>query len=259
MPVLTIDNVSFSYLAGVPTLRNVSCTVQRGEFLTLVGPNGSGKSTLLKLLDRIFLPLEGTICLEGKPLPSYTRTDLARRIAFVPQERETQFPFTVEEVVLMGRTPHAGGHLFESTHDREIARRMMDLTDIGHLADHAITNLSGGERQRAFIARALAQQAPVILLDEPTAYLDITHQVEIFRLLRSLSTDSGLTVISVSHDLNLAAMHSDRIAMLQAGTLAALGAPDDVLTAERIRTVFKADVLVDRHPKLDSPRVTVLR
>jgi iron complex transport system ATP-binding protein len=159
----------------------------------------------------------------------------------------------------MGRAPHAGGHLFESAQDREIARRMMELTDIGHLADHAITNLSGGERQRAFIARALAQQAPVILLDEPTAHLDIAHQVEIFRLLRSLSTDSGLTVISVSHDLNLAAMHSDRIAMLQTGTLAALGAPEDVLTADRIRTVFKADVLVDRHPKLDSPRVTVLR
>jgi iron complex transport system ATP-binding protein len=259
MAVLTIDNVSFSYLAGVPTLRNVSCTVQRGEFLTLVGPNGSGKSTLLKLLDRIFLPVEGTIALDGKPLSSYTRTDLARRIAFVPQERETLFAFTVEEIVLMGRAPHAAGHLFESAQDREVARRMMALTDIVHLADHAITNLSGGERQRAFIARALAQQAPVVLLDEPTAYLDITHQVEIFRLLRALSSDSGLTVISVSHDLNLAAMHSDRIAMLQAGTLAALGPPDVVLTADRIRSVFKADVLVDRHPKLDSPRVTVLR
>ena len=259
MPVLTIDSVSFSYVAGVPTLRNVSFTVQRGEFLTLVGPNGSGKSTLLKLLDRIFLPAEGMILLEGKPLLSYARAELARRIAYVPQERETQFAFSVEEIVLMGRAPHAGGYLFENAHDREIARRMMDLTDISHLADHPITNLSGGERQRAFIARALAQQAPVILLDEPTAYLDIAHQVEIFRLLRSLSTDSGLTVISVSHDLNLAAMHSDRLAMLQAGTLAALGTPEDVLTADRIRHVFRADVLVDRHPKLDSPRVTMLR
>jgi iron complex transport system ATP-binding protein len=259
MPVLTIDDISFSYLPEIPTLRNVTFTVQRGEFLTLVGPNGSGKSTLLKLLDRIYLPSEGEILLEGKSLASYSRTELARRIAFVPQERETRFPFTVEEIVLMGRTPHAGGRLFESTEDREIARRMMELTDIGHLADHAIANLSGGERQRTFIARALAQQAPVVLLDEPTAYLDIAHQVEIFRLLRSLSTDSGLTVVSVSHDLNLAAMHSDRIAMLQAGTLAALGTPDAVFTADQIRTVFQTDVLVDRHPKLDSPRVTMLR
>jgi iron complex transport system ATP-binding protein len=259
MPVLTIDSVSFSYVANIQTLRNVSFNVQRGEFLTLVGPNGSGKSTLLKLLDRIFLPTEGTIHLEGKALPLYARAELARRIAFVPQERETQFPFTVEEIVLMGRAPHAGGHLFENAQDREIARRMMALTDISHLADHPVTDLSGGERQRAFIARALAQQAPVVLLDEPTAYLDIAHQVDIFRMLRSLCTDSGLTVISVSHDLNLAAMHSDRLAMLQAGTLAALGSPEEVLTAERIHNVFRADVLVDRHPRLDSPRVTILR
>jgi iron complex transport system ATP-binding protein len=258
MPVLTIDNVSFSYVEGTPTLRNVSFTVQRSEFLTLVGPNGSGKSTLLKLLDRIYLPAIGSILLENKPLPSYARTDLARRIAYVPQERDTHFSFTVEEIVLMGRAPHAGGHLFENAHDREIARRMMELTDIGHLADHPITDLSGGERQRTFIARALAQQASIILLDEPTAYLDIAHQADIFRLLRSLSTDSGLTVISVSHDLNLAAMHSDRLAMLQGGTLAALGTPDEVLTAERIRAVFRTEVLVDRHPKLDSPRVTML-
>jgi iron complex transport system ATP-binding protein len=259
MPVLAIDNISFSYLPEIPTLRNVTFTVQRGEFLTLVGPNGSGKSTLLKLLDRIYLPTEGKILLEGKALPSYSRTELARRIAFVPQERETQFPFTVEEIVLMGRTPHAGSRLFESSEDRDIARKVMDLMDISHLADHAIANLSGGERQRTFIARALAQQAPVVLLDEPTAYLDIAHQVEIFRILRSLSTDSGLTMVSVSHDLNLAAMHSDRIAMLQAGTLAALGTPDAVLTADQIRTVFQTEVIVDRHPKLDSPRVTMLR
>ena len=259
MPVLAIDNVSFSYVADVPTLRNVSFTVQRGEFLTLVGPNGSGKSTLLKLLDRIYLPVEGAILLDGRPLPAYARTELARKIAYVPQEREMEFSFSVEEIVLMGRAPHAGGHLFESTHDRDIARRMMDLTDITHLADHSITNLSGGERQRAFIARALAQQASVILLDEPTAHLDIAHQVDIFRLLQSLSANTGLTVISVSHDLNLAAMHSDRLAMLRAGSLAALGTPDDVLTADRIRDVFRADVLVDRHPKLDSPRVTMLR
>jgi iron complex transport system ATP-binding protein len=259
MSVLSINNVAFSYIAGIPTLRDISFAVRRGEFLTFVGPNGSGKSTLLKLLDRIYLPQQGTILLDDKSLAGYSRTELARKIAFVPQERETQFPFTVEEIVLMGRAPHAGGHVFESAQDREIARRMMDLTDIGHLADHPITNLSGGERQRAFIARALAQQAAIILLDEPTAYLDVAHQIDIFRLLRSLCTDAGLTVISVSHDLNLAAMNSDRLAMLQAGTVAALGAPSEVLTAERIRSVFKADVLVDRHPTLDSPRVTMLR
>jgi iron complex transport system ATP-binding protein len=206
MAVLTVDNISFSYVSGIPTLRNVSLAVHRGEFLTLVGPNGSGKSTLLKLLDRIFLPDAGVIGLDGSPLASYSRADLARRIAYVPQDRESVFPFTVEEIVLMGRAPHTAGVVFESDADREIAKRMMGLTDIAHLASHPVNNLSGGERQRAFIARALAQQPGVLLLDEPTAHLDIAHQVEIFRLLRSLSVETGLTVVSVTHDLNLAGM-----------------------------------------------------
>ncbi len=259
MPVLTVENVSFSYITGVPTLRNVSLEVNRGEFLTLVGPNGSGKSTLLKLLDRVFLPDEGAIHLDGKSLSAYARPDLARRIAYVPQERDTAFPFTVEEIVLMGRAPHSPGVMFESPQDRDIARRMMGLTDIAHLATHPITNLSGGERQRAFIARALAQQPLVLLLDEPTAHLDIAHQVEIYRLLRSLSVDTGLTVVSVSHDLNLAALYSDRIAMLQCGGLTAIGKPPVVLTVDRIRDVFRADVVVDRHPATDTPRVTMVR
>ncbi|HSQ76255.1 MAG TPA: ABC transporter ATP-binding protein [Bacteroidota bacterium] len=259
MPVLTVDNVSFSYISGTPTLQNVSLEVKRGEFLTLVGPNGSGKSTLLKLLDRIYLPDAGSIRLDGKALSGYARPDLARKIAYVPQDRDTAFPFTVEEIVLMGRAPHAGGAMFESPHDRDIARRMMELTDIAHLASHPITNLSGGERQRAFIARALAQQPLVFLLDEPTAHLDIAHQVEIFRLLRSLSIDSGLTVVSVSHDLNLASMYSDRIAMLLCGALTAIGTPPSVLTVDRIREVFRADVVVDRHPAADTPRITIVR
>lgn len=259
MPVLTVDNVSFSYVAGIPTLQDVTLTVNRGEFLTLVGPNGSGKSTLLKLLDRIFLPDAGNILLEGKPVTSYARTELARRIAYVPQDRDTGFPFTVEEIVLMGRAPHAAGRYFENEGDREIAQRMMEKTDVAHLATHPIHQLSGGERQRAFLARALAQQPLVLLLDEPTAHLDIAHQVEMFRLIRSLNVHSGLTVISVSHDLNLAAMYSDRIAMLLCGRIAALGIPAEVLTVDRIREVFRADVIVDRHPAAESPRVTVVR
>ncbi len=259
MPVLTADTVSFSYIAGIPTLQNISFAVNRGEFLTLVGPNGSGKSTLLKLLDRIFLPDAGTITLEGKPLGTHTRAELARRIAYVPQDRDTSFPFTVEEIVLMGRAPHAAGRYFENEADREIAQRMMVKTDIAHLASHPIHQLSGGERQRAFLARALAQQPFVLLLDEPTAHLDIAHQVDMFRLIRSLNVQSELTVVSVSHDLNLAAMYSDRIAMLLCGRIAALGTPPEVLTVDRIREVFGADVVVDRHPASESPRITVLR
>jgi iron complex transport system ATP-binding protein len=257
MHALRVDAVSFSYHPAVPVLRDVSFTVRRGEFLSLIGPNGSGKSTLLRLLDRILLPDRGEIFLGDRPLPRFTRAELARRIAFVPQDGAPQFPFSVFEIVLMGRSPHTRGVLFENATDRAIAERMMELTDIAHLHDQAITRLSGGERQRAYIARALAQQPEILLLDEPNAHLDITHQGDLFRLLRKLNTESGITIVSVSHDLNLAAGASDRIAMLQEGTLAALGTPDEVLTREGIARVFRADVLIDSHPLRPGPRITV--
>jgi iron complex transport system ATP-binding protein len=257
MHALTVDNISFGYDRTVPVLRDVSCSVHRGEFLSFLGPNGSGKTTLLRLLDRIFLPLRGQILLDDRNLGKFSRSAIARKIAFVPQDGGILFPFTVFEIVLMGRSPHTRGMAFENAHDREIARAMMQLTDIEHLAHQPITKLSGGERQRAFIARALAQQPEILLLDEPNAHLDISHQIEVFRLIRRLNTESGLTVVSVSHDLNLAATYSDRIGMLLCGSLVAMGAPHDVLTEDRIREVFRTDVLVDRHPATSSPRITL--
>jgi len=257
MHCLTIDAVSFSYIRTIPILREVSCSVQRGEFLSLVGPNGSGKTTLLRLLDRIFLPDIGRILLGDKPIVKFSRAELARRIAFVPQDGGIQFPFTVFEIVLMGRSPHTRGMAFENAHDRAIASEMMEKTDISHLANQPITKLSGGERQRALIARALAQQPEVLLLDEPNAHLDVSHLMDIFRLIKRLNTESGLTVVSVSHDLNLAASYSDRVAMLKSGSLAALGTPEEVLTEQCIRDVFQAEVLVDRHPSHHGPRITL--
>ena len=258
MHAITVDNISFGYDPATPVVRDVSLTVRRGEFLSLVGPNGSGKTTLLRLLDRIFIPQRGTITLDGQPLARHSRAAIARRIAFVPQDNSIQFPFTVAEVVLMGRSPHSGGMAFENAHDREVAGAMMALTDIAPLAAHPVMNLSGGERQRVFIARALAQEPQIILLDEPNAHLDIAHQVDMFRIIKRLNTESGLTVISVSHDLNLAAAYSDRIAMMVGGTLAALGAPAEVLTGERIREVFHTPVIVDTHPVHGAPRVSLL-
>src|SRR5512135_2263434 len=166
MRALSVDAVSFSYQRAVPILRDISFHVERGEFLSLLGPNGSGKTTLLRLLDRIFLPDRGSISIGDRPLGRLSRAELARRIAFVPQDGGIQFPFTVYEIVLMGRSPHTRGMAFENARDRAIAREVMALTDIDHLADHPITRLSGGERQRAFIARALAQQPEILLLDE---------------------------------------------------------------------------------------------
>jgi iron complex transport system ATP-binding protein len=257
MHAINVDNVSFGYEPAVPVVRNVSLTVQTGEFLTFIGPNGSGKTTLLRLLDRILLPQRGTIMLDGQPLTRLARAAIARRIAFVPQDSAIQFPFSVEDVVLMGRAPHTRGLAFEKPADRERARVVMALTDITHLADHAITDLSGGERQRVLIARALAQEPGIILLDEPNAHLDIAHQIEVFTLLQRLNRDSHLTVVSVSHDLNLAAIFSERIAMMANGTLVAVGTPSEVLTESRINAVFKTSVLVDRHPLRNAPRISL--
>lgn len=257
MHVLTVENLSFQYLPEVFTLRNISFSVERGEFITLVGPNGAGKSTLLKLVARFLLPQSGRIMIHEKALSTFSRSELSRRIAYVPQEREIHFPFSVAEIVLMGRSPHSRGRMFESAHDRAIAGEMMALTDITHLATHPVASLSGGERQRAFIARALAQQPELLLLDEPNAHLDIAHQIDIFRIIKRLSVESGLTVVSVSHDLNMAAMHSDRVALLVSGEMTAAGAPAEVLTEERIHQAFRTLVTVDRHPTLDTPRITL--
>jgi len=258
MTALATKNISFSYLPQVPTVHDVSLEIGKGDFLTLVGPNGSGKTTLLRLIDRILLPHQGSIILGGKDINGFSRAGLARMIAFVPQEPVPQFPFTVAEIVLMGRAPHTRGSLFENAHDRDIARSMMQLTDTLHLADKPVTALSGGERQRVYIARALAQEPQIILLDEPNAHLDIAHQIDVFRILRRLNEESGLTVISVSHDLNLAAAYSDRIALLVCGSLTAVGTPRDVLTQERIREAFQTDVLVDAHPMNHVPRITLV-
>jgi iron complex transport system ATP-binding protein len=257
MDALTALAISFGYDPRHPVVRDVTFSIHRGEFFTLVGPNGSGKSTLLRLLDRFLSPHQGTIALFGEPLARYTRDALSRQIALVSQEHTVQFPFTVEEIVLMGRAPHTRGRIFENKHDRELARTMMQLMDIESLAGHTATDLSGGERQRVFIARALAQQPQVLLLDEPSAHLDIAHQVEVSSVLRKLQRESGLTVVSVSHDLNLAASASDRIGMMTAGSLAAIGTPQEVLTAARIEEIFRLPVLVDRHPISGNPRVSL--
>jgi iron complex transport system ATP-binding protein len=203
-------------------------------------------------------PTAGRSCSANTRSRQFSRTAIARRIAFVPQDNSIQFPFTVAEIVLMGRAPHSGGMAFENAHDRDVAREMMRLTDVEGFADQPVTNLSGGERQRVFIARALAQQPEIILLDEPNAHLDIAHQVDMFRIIKRLNTESGLTVLSVSHDLNLAAAYSDRIAMMVGGTLAALGTPAEVLTDARIHDVFRTPVIVDTHPVHGTPRVSLL-
>jgi iron complex transport system ATP-binding protein len=263
---LRVDHLSFSY-PNLPVLREVSFTVDEGDFLSLLGPNGSGKSTLLRLIDRILMPNTGTIHLKDKPLTAYSRRELARIVSYVPQESVWTFPFTVLEVVLMGRSPYIGRWGFENEEDYEIARCVMQATSIEHLGSKPMTALSGGERQRVLIARALCQRPKILLLDEPNAHLDIAHQIEIFNILQR-ENENELTIVSVSHDLNLAAAYSKHIALLApqtsaegvpagtGSTIVALGAPQDVLTASNIQIVFRTNVLVDRNPRTSTIRIS---
>lgn len=219
--------------------------VQRGEILGVIGPNSAGKTTLVRLLTRIVTPDAGAIALDGTPLAAMPARALARGVAVVPQELPQGFPFTVEQLVLMGRYPHGAGRLFESDDDRRIARAAMAAVGVLELAPAPLDQLSGGERQRAVLARALAQRPRLLVLDEPTAHLDLRYQAECGALLRRLSREEGVTVFLVSHDLNLAAELADRLLLLGGGRLVALGAPDAVLDARRLENVFGARVVVE--------------
>jgi iron complex transport system ATP-binding protein len=267
-----IDRAGFSYgprgesAAGGTdgwALRDLTCEVREGEILGVIGPNGSGKSTLLKLLGAILAPRQGTIRLHERPLDSYPREELARIVAYVPQHSAVVFPFTLAEFVLMGRFPHrrsgrvSGWFGWETAEDVCAAEQAMAAMEILHLAGRAVGDVSGGERQRAVIARALAQAPGVLLLDEPTVFLDLRHQLDICTIMRRLNREQGLTVVWVSHDLNLAGQYCDRLLLLQDGALARLGAPAAVLQPEVIESVYRCPVLVDRHPASGAPRVTL--
>lgn len=244
-------------------LDGLTFDVEAGEILGIVGPNGSGKTSLLKLLAKVLRPDDGDLALFGRDLGAMPQVEVARTVAFVPQESPQVFSFTVMETVLMGRYPHHHGQTWtagfgwESAEDLSIAEQAMQYTDLTHLAGRSVMDLSGGERQRCMIARALAQAPQVLLLDEPTAFLDLQHQLEICAIVRRLKEERGLTVVLVSHDLNLASQYCDRILMLKAGALFRLGPPHEVIAADVLRAVYGCDVLIDRHPESGVPRVTM--
>jgi iron complex transport system ATP-binding protein len=252
----SVLGATFSY-ASFPVLEEISVNLPAGGFIGILGPNGSGKSTLIKGLAATLAPRAGSILLDDTELSKWSRRELARHLAVVPQENTTGFDFTVEEVVLMGRSPYLAGWQPESPEDLQAAAKAMQLTGIWDLRHRFITHLSGGERQRVFIARALAQNTPAILLDEPTAHLDINHQVEVLNLLRRLN-HQGVTVIIVFHDLNLAAQYCSQIILLHQGKVFACGIVEEIFTTEIIRTVYQTDVLVGYHPITGVPQVTLL-
>jgi iron complex transport system ATP-binding protein len=214
-----IKSLSFSYNDN-EILKNLSFSVSEGEFFVIIGPNGSGKTTLVKIIAGILKPKKGDIQILDHPLKKYVRKELAKTIALVPQMTLVDFPFTVTELVLMGRSPHLSMLGFEQEKDLEIAQNAMALTDIEHLAHRTTDQLSGGECQRVFIARAICQEPKIILLDEPTASLDLANQIKIMDLMEKLKKEIGFTVIVVSHDVNLAAMYGSHLLLLNAGIIA---------------------------------------
>ena len=242
---LTARDVRTGY-SEKDVLKNISFTAEQGQMIALLGPNGSGKTTLLKTLSKALSPNGGVIRLDNELLEDISAKDLAKRMAVIPQSFETTFAFTVEEIVMMGRSPHIMRH--ETQGDFDIVRSVMDATNIWHLRDKLITNISGGERQRAIIARALAQEPKVLLLDEPTSSLDITHQIEVLSTIHALAKGRNLTVIAAFHDLNLAAKYFDTLILINNGTIRAMGPPQDVLRSDLIKEVYGVDVIVQRHP-----------
>jgi iron complex transport system ATP-binding protein len=254
--VIRIEDVAVE-LGGREVLRDVSLSVPAGEFLALVGPNGAGKTTLLRTVNGLVEPTRGRVEVAGEPVAGRSARDLARRVATVPQETTLGFDFSVRDVVAMGRTPHQSRFSAPDGDDRSAVERALDRTTTAEFADRPVGELSGGERQRVLLARALAQETPVLLLDEPTASLDINHQVATLSLVRELATE-GRTAVAAIHDLDLAARFCDRLALVAGGELVALDIPEAVLTPERLEEAYGVRTVVSEHPVTGTPTVTAL-
>src|SRR4030043_503963 len=256
--MIDINPISFRYHEDW-VLQDVSFRVEKGEFLGVIGPNGSGKTTLLKILYHLLSPQRGEILLELVPMKKMSRSDIGKRIAVVAQETHLLFPFSVLEMVLMGRSPYLGHLMFESEKDLEIAKKAMEWTKILPFSERPIDDLSGGERKRVFMARALAQEPEVLLLDEPTANLDIHHQIDFLDLILNLNRERGLTIIMASHDMNMASEFCDRLILLQGGRIYKMGTPEEVITKENIESVYGCEVWIDQNPNSGMPRISLLK
>jgi iron complex transport system ATP-binding protein len=255
--VIDTKNLSHSY-GDLPVLKNLSLSIQKGDFFIIIGPNGSGKTTLMKVISGIEKYRKGRLEILGRPMRKYTRKTLARAIALVPQMVPVDFPFSVTELVLMGRSPHLGILGLEQEKDLEIARQAMAFTGVEGLAHRKVDQLSGGERQRVFIARAICQEPQIMLLDEPTASLDLAHQVRVMDLMERLKQEKGITVVMVSHDVNLAAMYGDRLLLLKEGQIVSMGLPEEVLTYKTLKEAYGCNLLVDKSPLGKFQRVTLV-
>jgi iron complex transport system ATP-binding protein len=245
--VIELNKVTFAY-EKQPVLRDISLKISSGEMLGIIGPNSSGKSTLLRLMAGILRPAAGNVLIDGRDISRLSRREAARLVSFVPQETPASFPFSVFEIVLMGRTPHVPALSFERETDFQIAREALDSTDTLSLRERFLDELSGGERQLVIIARSLAQEAQIMLFDEPTTFLDMRHQVQIFEIITRLNRNQGRTVVMVSHDLNLASIYCDRLVLLSDGKVAADGTPGEVLSSPVLQETFRVKMTVSTGP-----------
>lgn len=255
--LLKVNNVSGGYNTDA-IIKDISFDINKGEFLGIIGPNGSGKSTLLRLMSRVLLPQEGIVFFENRDITRMRLRELCQKLAFVPQDTLINFSFTVWEIALMGRIPHLGRLQLETSKDFTITEKALLATDSLQLKPKKIDQLSAGERQRVIIAKALAQEPVLLLLDEPTSHLDIGYQIEILNLLKRLNLDNNLTIVIVLHDLNLASEYCDRIILLDKGRIFKSGSPDEVLTYKNIEAVYKAVVLVNENPISSKPYIMLV-
>jgi len=255
--MLEARNISINY-GSRAAVAGVSLQLHAGEVTAIIGPNGAGKSTLLRALNGALRPALGEVLLDGVALKSYGRRAVSRQIAAVAQEADLRFPVTVLEFVLGGRYAWSsiGAWGWETSRDIEVAEAVLLETELKEFSGRLMNELSGGERQRAVLARALATEAPTLLLDEPTANLDLGHQAAILALVRERCDKRGASAAVVTHDINLAAEFADRLLLLKAGQPVAFGSPGEVLTRQLVRQVFAVDVLVDAHPVTGVPRIT---
>ncbi len=254
--MLEAKNITVTYDSRRAVV-DICLSIMPGQVLSIIGPNGAGKSTLLRALNGALRPTGGEVRLDDQPIESYARRAVARRIAVVAQEADLQFPVTVFEFVLGGRYAWASiAGYWETDCDIEIARKAIRETELEDLEGRLMNELSGGERQRAVVARALATEAKILLLDEPTANLDLAHQAAMLRLIKTRCDKSRCAAVFVTHDVNLAGEFSDTVMLLKDGRVVAAGPPHEVLTAELLRQVFDLQVLVDTHPISGTPRIT---
>ena len=255
--LLELKDIHFSYQREV--LTGVSLTVRAGEIVALLGPNGAGKSTLLAVAAGMLNPNRGEALVEGRNITSLSRREAARHIALVSQTSDVEFPLTSLEYVLAARYAHVGTIGFDSPRDLSIALESMRETDAVQFAERRFNQLSSGERRRVVLARALAQRTRILLLDEPTANVDLAHQVTLLALVERLAAERGLAVVFVTHEINLATEFSSRIALMKDGKLLAFGVPNEVMTEALLSECFDTQLLVDRHPLSGNPRVSYVR